>query len=68
MTFAIPVQRSTNGANKPTGSWSIGLCHAGISKRYGREIFRYTEIEMLEGVLLVERRPQRAISLFQAFT
>ena len=24
MTSAIPVQRSTNWANKPTGSWSLG--------------------------------------------
>ena len=23
MTFAIPVQRTTNWANKPTGNWSL---------------------------------------------
>ena len=26
MTFAIPVQCSTNWANKPTGTWSWSLC------------------------------------------
>ena len=35
MTFAIPVQRSTNWANKPTGSWELVERCTGIAEVMG---------------------------------
>ena len=43
MTSAIPVQRSTNWANKPTGSWSMNWVQINIRVN---EDFRYMKIHI----------------------
>ena len=43
MTSAIPVQRSTNWANKPTGSWSMNWVQINIQVN---EDFRYMKIHI----------------------
>ena len=43
MTSAIPVQRSSNWANKPTGSWSMNWVQINIQVN---EDFRYMKIHI----------------------
>ena len=42
MTSAIPVQRSTNWANKPTGSWSMNWVQINIRVNEDLDIWKFT--------------------------
>ena len=67
MTSAIPVQRSTNWANKPTGSWSLGWFQ--INPRSGEEMtlnirksYIWTAVEETMPNFFRTREPQLLLS------
>ena len=54
MTSTIPVQCSTNWANKPTGSWS--LCWFQIKRNHIK--LKLTKMSLTRGYLIVDKTKQ----------
>ena len=46
MTSAIPVQRSTNWANKPTGSWSMNWVQINIQVNEELDVWKFTYLDL----------------------
>ena len=56
MTSAILVQRSTNWANKPTGSWFFGLKKHEINVKYGPAIKIASQLESCNLLSLLKKK------------